>query len=197
MENRARPARPASLGRGNDLSDRRSGTKGSRCLFVHGSSARVSQTTYVLLCTFARGATEGGLLRCWAGLARAVHDFCTARDRGLAVSSGVWVSDLVEAKAPLGLAVLIRIACSVHVDWLCRPMIQQGTYTHTWVLGGIWYSLHCTRYIRDIRGSGLNGTVEVLWNEFNRSKMCERQLGRRGGGGVNDDSRPSTDKYLL
>lgn len=134
-----------------------------------------------------------------AGLARAVHDFCTARDRGLAVSSGVWVPDLVEAKAPLGLAVLIRIACSVHVDWLCRPMIQQGTYTHTWVLGGIWYSLHCTRYIRDIRGSGLNGTVEVLWNEFDRSKMCERQLGRRrgGGGGVNDDSRPSTDKYLL
>lgn len=31
---------------------------------------------------------------------------------------GVFVPDLVEAKSPLGLAVLARIACSVRVDWL-------------------------------------------------------------------------------
>ena len=35
---------------------------------------------------------------------RAVHDFCTASDRGLAVIGGVCVPDLVEAKAPLDLA---------------------------------------------------------------------------------------------
>jgi hypothetical protein len=32
---------------------------------------------------------------------------------------GVYVPDLVEAKSPLDLAVLARIACSVRVDWLC------------------------------------------------------------------------------
>lgn len=49
---------------------------------------------------------------------RAVHDFCTTSDRGLAVIGGVCVPDLVEAKSPLGLARSARIACSVRVDWL-------------------------------------------------------------------------------
>lgn len=44
---------------------------------------------------------------------------------------GVYVPDLVEAKSPLGLAVLARIACSVREDWLCGRWADESAEIRT------------------------------------------------------------------
>jgi hypothetical protein len=44
---------------------------------------------------------------------------------------GVYIPDLVEAKSPLGLAVLARIACSVRVDWLCGRWVDDSAGIRT------------------------------------------------------------------
>jgi hypothetical protein len=109
-ETRAQPQpdQPA-LGGGNDLNDRRSGTKGA-VAFSPTSDHRAALSTLPYKSYSTIHFNSQGH--------RAVHDFCTASDRGLAVIGGVCVPDLVEAKAPLDLARFARIACSVRVDWL-------------------------------------------------------------------------------